>query len=132
MNSDESITAALENTNQQSIGVGGEHNTTTIVKELLDLKNINFISELTGEQINEIVKLKNIARRFSKIDFPELNKVYPVEDTINNIITDFMIGMISYKRKRVIEFLDGLVGERKNVENKPDFIERMKNAFVPK
>lgn len=128
MGDDLNIMEALESTNQQSFNKE-DQTTVTIVKELLDIKNLNFISELTGEQINEIVKLKSVARRFSKNNFPELSQIYPVEDTINNIITDFMTGMISHKRKRVGEFLDGILGERKNVENKPDFIERMKNSF---
>lgn len=131
MADDQSIMDALENTNQQSVINPEQQTTTTIVKELLNIKNLNFISELTGDQVNEIVKLKNIARRFNSKDFPKLSKIYPVEDTINNIINDFMTGMISHKRKRVGEFLDGILGERKNVENKPDFIDRFKNAFRP-
>ncbi len=130
MDEDTSILGALEDTNQMTLDENN-NNTVTIVKELLDKKNLKFISELTSEQVNEIVKLKAVARMFSKDNFPTLSKIYPVEDTINHLIDDFMMGMISHNRKRVGEFLDGILGERKNIENKPDLIDRMKNVFRP-
>lgn len=120
---------SLENTNAVSLDNDSSNTTETIIKELLNVKNLPFITELNGEQINEIVKLKHIARRFSAKDFPTLSKLYPIEAIIDNLINDFMLGMISLKRKRVDEFLQGILGERENKQNKPDFISGFKSTF---
>ncbi len=120
----------MENTNAVSLDGGvPEETPETIIRELIKIENLPFITELSGEQINEIVKLKHIARRFSAKDFPTLSKLYPIEAVINNLINDLMLGMISLKRKRVSEFLEGILGERQNMQNKPDFISGFKNTF---
>lgn len=128
---EDTILESLENANTVPIGEGVEgESPETIVRELFKVENLPFITELDGTQINEIVKLKNIARRFSATDFPTLAKLYPIEATIDNLINDFQLGMVSLKRKRVQEFLDGILGERENKQNKPDFIGGFKDKFM--
>lgn len=94
------------------IDLTAKDKTETVVKSLFDKKFLPFITELTFEQITEICKLKHIAKKYGKDNFPEYNKKYPIEDNINLFIDNFLLHMCSHKRKRVTEFLDGLKGEK--------------------
>jgi len=96
-----------------------------MLKHLLKEQNLPFITELTFEQIVEICKLKHIAEKYGKKNFKELNQKYPIEDTINDFVRNFCLFMTSHKRKRTIEFIDGLKAERENIERKPNFISRV-------
>jgi len=111
-----------------AINLDAEDNTMTVsrmLKNLLQEDNIPFITELTFEQIVEICKLKHIADKYSKVNFPKLNAKYPVEATINNFVKNFCLFMTSHKRQRTGEFIDGLKAERENQERRPNFISRV-------
>ena len=86
----------------------GEEKVETIIKQLINHKNLPYITELTHEQIIEICKLKHLALKYGKKNFPKLNEKYPIEDKLNTFIENFTLYMCSHKRKRVGEFLDGL------------------------
>lgn len=105
--------------------ITGESKTDTVIKTLLEKKHLAFISELTFEQIVEICKLKHIANKYGKNNFPNLNNKYPIEDNINTFIENFILYMCSYKRKRVAEFLDGLKTERERKERMPNMLSRV-------
>jgi len=107
--------------------ITGSGKSDTVIKDLLDNKNLPFITELTFEQIVEICKLKHIAKKYGKSNFPRLNLKYPIEDIINKFIENFLLYMCSHKRKRVAEFLDGLKTERENRERQPNFMSRILN-----
>ena len=107
--------------------ITGSTKSETVIKDLLDNKNLPFITELTFEQIVEICKLKHIAKKYGKANFPNLNAKYPIEDIINKFIENFLLYMCSHKRKRVAEFLDGLKSERDNKEKQPNMLSRMIN-----
>jgi hypothetical protein len=97
----------------------------TVVKNLLNKKNVDFISELTFIQVVEICKLKHIAKKYGKNNFPKLNALYPIEDNIDYFINNFMLYMCSHKRKRVQEFLDGLKSERTEKMKTPSFFSKI-------
>ena len=107
------------------IDITGSGKSDTVIKDLLDNKHLPFITELTFEQIVEICKLKHIAKKYGRDNFPKLNQKYPIEDIINKFIENFLLYMCSHKRKRVSEFLDGLKSERQNKENQPSFMSKM-------
>ncbi len=76
-----------------------------VVKELLDLsKNLIAKSELSQEQVVEVCKLKHIARKYKLT-------------AINDLINDFLEGMISNKRKGREEYIKALQAVRENKEN---------------
>lgn len=103
----------------------GSDKVETIIKKLFDEKHLPFITELTFIQIVEICKLKHIATKYGKKNFPKLNEKYPIEKAINEFINNFMLYMTSHKRKRVQEFLDGLKSERITKQHQPSFLTKV-------
>lgn len=97
----------------------------SMLKILMKEKNLPFITELTFEQIVEICKLKHIAIKYGKKNFPDLNKKYPIETMIDEFIKYFCLYMTSHKRKRTTEFISALKSQRDNEEKKPNFLSRL-------
>lgn len=109
------------------LDITGKDKADTIIKTILEHKHLPFITELTFEQIVEICKLKHIAVKYGKKNFPRFNKKYPIEDVIDTFIENFTLYMTSHKRKRVAEFLDGLKGEREIKSQQPNFLTKFLN-----
>lgn len=109
------------------LDITNKDKTETVVKNLLDSKHLPFITELTFEQIIEICKLKHISRKYGKKNFPKFNDLYPIEDTIDTFIDNFLLYMTSHKRKRVSEFLEGLKGERETKSQTQGFMTKFLN-----
>lgn len=107
------------------IQLDSDSDVSSMLKILMKEENLPFITELTFEQIVEICKLKHIAIKYGKKNFPNLNKKYPIEETIETFIKHFCLYMTSHKRKRTTEFISALKSQRDNEEKKPNFISRM-------
>lgn len=109
------------------VDITNKDKTDLTIKSLLTHKHLPYITELTFEQIVEICKLKHIAEKYGKKNFPIFNKKYPIEDTIKDFIENFTLYMTSHKRKRVSEFLEGLKSERETKMQQTGFLTKFLN-----